>query len=59
MKRWLPSPQLSAALWAMWLVLNDSLAGFQAYRPLIFGAIMIVCMLFAPGGLAALTRRHS
>jgi len=32
-------------------VLNDSLAGFQAYRPLIFGAIMIACMLFAPGGL--------
>jgi branched-chain amino acid transport system permease protein len=40
-------------------VLNDSLAGFQTYRPLIFGAIMIVCMLFAPGGLAALTRRQS
>jgi branched-chain amino acid transport system permease protein len=40
-------------------VLNDSLAGFQAYRPLIFGAIMIVCMLFMPGGLAAMTRRKS
>ena len=40
-------------------VLNDSLAGFQTYRPLIFGAIMIVCMLFAPGGLAAVTRRQS
>jgi len=40
-------------------VLNDSLAGFQAYRPLIFGAIMIACMLFAPGGLAAMTRRQS
>lgn len=26
MKRWLPSPWLSAALWAMWLALNDSLA---------------------------------
>ena len=38
-------------------VLNDSLAGFQAYRPLIFGAIMIACMLFMPGGLAALARR--
>ena len=25
-------------------VLNDSLAGFQAFRPLIFGAIMIICM---------------
>ncbi|HEX9419651.1 MAG TPA: branched-chain amino acid ABC transporter permease, partial [Methylomirabilota bacterium] len=31
-------------------VLNDSLAGFQAFRPLIFGAIMIICMLFMPGG---------
>ena len=40
-------------------VLNDSLAGFQAYRPLIFGAIMIICMLFMPGGLAAMTRRKS
>jgi len=40
-------------------VLNDSLAGFQAYRPLIFGAIMIACMLFMPGGLAALARRKS
>jgi branched-chain amino acid transport system permease protein len=40
-------------------VLNDSLAGFQTYRPLIFGAIMIACMLFAPGGLAAMTRRQS
>jgi len=38
-------------------VLNDSLAGFQNYRPLIFGAIMIACMLFMPGGLAAMTRR--
>ena len=40
-------------------VLNDSLAGLQAYRPLIFGAIMIACMLFMPGGLAALARRKS
>jgi branched-chain amino acid transport system permease protein len=40
-------------------VLNDALAGFQTYRPLIFGAIMIACMLFAPGGLAAMTRRQS
>jgi ABC-type branched-subunit amino acid transport system permease subunit len=40
-------------------VLNDSLAGFQTYRPLIFGAIMIACMLFVPGGLAAMTRRQS
>jgi len=40
-------------------VLNDSLAGFQAFRPLIFGAIMIIFMLFMPGGLAAMTRRKS
>jgi multicomponent K+:H+ antiporter subunit E len=26
MRRWLPSPLLSAALWALWLLLNDSLA---------------------------------
>ena len=26
MKRWLPSPWLSGALWAMWLLLNDSVA---------------------------------
>lgn len=25
-RRWLPAPLLSAALWAMWLVLNDTLA---------------------------------
>jgi ABC-type branched-subunit amino acid transport system permease subunit len=40
-------------------VLNDSLAGFQAFRPLIFGVIMIICMLFMPGGLAAMARRKS
>ena len=40
-------------------VLNDSLAGFQNYRPLLFGAIMIACMLFMPGGLAAMARRRS
>jgi branched-chain amino acid transport system permease protein len=40
-------------------VLNDSLAGFQAFRPLIFGAIMIICLLFMPGGLAAMARRKS
>ena len=40
-------------------VLNDSLAGLQIYRPLIFGAILIACMLFVPGGLAAMTRRQS
>ena len=33
-------------------VLNDSLAGFQNYRPLIFGAILVGCMLFMPGGVS-------
>jgi branched-chain amino acid transport system permease protein len=32
-------------------VLNDWLAAFQNYRPLIFGAILIACTLFMPGGI--------
>jgi branched-chain amino acid transport system permease protein len=32
-------------------VLHDTLAGFQNYRPLIFGALLIACMLFMPGGI--------
>jgi branched-chain amino acid transport system permease protein len=31
--------------------LHDSLAAFQNYRPLIFGAILVACMLFMPGGI--------
>ena len=38
-------------------VLHDSLAGFQNYRPLIFGALLIVSMLFMPGGIASAVRR--
>jgi branched-chain amino acid transport system permease protein len=34
-------------------VLHDVLAGFQNYRPLIFGVILIACMLFLPGGIAS------
>ena len=34
-------------------VLNDSLAGFQNYRPLIFGAVLVAVMLFMPGGIAS------
>jgi ABC-type branched-subunit amino acid transport system permease subunit len=34
-------------------VLNDWLAQFQNYRPLIFGAIMVAAMLFMPGGIAS------
>ncbi len=37
-------------------VLQDSLAAFQNYRPLIFGAIMVACMLFMPGGVARAVR---
>jgi branched-chain amino acid transport system permease protein len=37
-------------------VLHDSLAGFQNYRPLIFGAILIASMLFMPGGIASAAR---
>src|SRR5207247_114061 len=28
-----------------------TVAAFQNYRPLIFGAILIACMLFMPGGI--------
>ena len=37
-------------------VLNDALAAFQNYRPLIFGAILIACMLFMPGGIIGAAR---
>ena len=37
--------------------LNDSLAGFQSYRPLIFGAILVASMLFMPGGIASALHR--
>jgi branched-chain amino acid transport system permease protein len=37
-------------------VLQDSLAAFQNYRPLIFGAIMVAAMLFMPGGVASAAR---
>jgi branched-chain amino acid transport system permease protein len=38
-------------------VLHDSLAAFQNYRPLIFGVILIVCMLFMPGGIIGVGAR--
>jgi branched-chain amino acid transport system permease protein len=38
-------------------VLHDSLAAFQSYRPLIFGALLIVCMLFMPGGITSAVRQ--
>jgi branched-chain amino acid transport system permease protein len=37
-------------------VLHDSLAAFQNYRPLIFGTLLIVCMLFMPGGITSAAR---
>ena len=37
--------------------LNDSLAGFQSYRQLIFGAILVASMLFMPGGIASALHR--
>ena len=37
-------------------VLHDSLAAFQNYRPLIFGVILIACMLFMPGGITGVVR---
>jgi branched-chain amino acid transport system permease protein len=37
-------------------VLHDSLAAFQNYRPLIFGAILVGCMLFMPGGITGFAR---
>jgi len=41
-------------------LLNDALAAFQNYRPLIFGAILIACTLFMPGGMArAFAQRRS
>ena len=45
---------------ALVTVLNDWLARFQNYRPMIFGAVLVVVMLFMPGGIAraaALRRR--
>ncbi len=38
-------------------LLNDVLAGFQNFRPLIFGSVLIGCMLFMPGGIASAWRR--
>lgn len=37
-------------------LLHDGLAGFQNLRPLIFGSILIGCMLFMPGGIASALR---
>lgn len=53
MKRWIPSVPLFLALWALWLVLNDSLAPAQ----LLLGALLawlvplLVLPLKPPGAL--------
>jgi branched-chain amino acid transport system permease protein len=39
-------------------VLYDWLAAFQNYRPLIFGAILIGCTLFMPGGIVRVLARR-
>jgi branched-chain amino acid transport system permease protein len=45
-----PGSLVGAAVVTM---LNDGLARFQNYRPLIFGAVMVAVMLFMPGGIAS------
>ncbi len=40
-------------------VLHDVLAAAQHYRPLVFGLILIACMLFMPGGIAGALRRRT
>lgn len=40
-------------------LLHDGLAAVQHYRPLVFGLILIACMLFMPGGIAGALRRNS
>ena len=46
MRRWLPSPWLSAALWAFWLLLNDSLAPAHLLLGLLVG--LLVPLMAAP-----------
>lgn len=46
MKRWLPSLPLSAGLWALWLLLNESLAPGHVLLGLLLG--VVVPLLVAP-----------
>jgi multicomponent K+:H+ antiporter subunit E len=50
-RRWLPSPLLSAALWATWLLLNDSLAPAHVLFGLLAGWLLplLVAPLNPPG----------
>lgn len=51
MKRWFPSPLLSAALFAMWLVLNDSVSPGHLFLAALCGwlAPVLVAPLKPPG----------
>ena len=51
MKRWLPSPLLSVALWALWLLLNDSVAPAHVLLGLFVGwlAPVLIAPLKPPG----------
>lgn len=51
MRRWLPSPLLSAALWALWLLLNDSLAPAHLLLGLLLAVVvpLLVAPLKPPG----------
>lgn len=46
MSRWWPSPLLSVALWALWLLLNDSLAPAHLLLGLVVA--LVVPLLIAP-----------
>jgi branched-chain amino acid transport system permease protein len=37
-------------------LLHERLARFQSYRPLVFGGVLVTCMLFMPGGIASAFR---
>jgi multicomponent K+:H+ antiporter subunit E len=51
-KRWLPSPLLSTALWALWLLLNETLAPGHVLLGLALALVIpwLVAPLKPPGG---------
>jgi len=52
MRRWLPSLPLSVGLWALWLLLNESLAPAHLLLGLVLGLVVpwMVAPLKPPGG---------
>jgi multicomponent K+:H+ antiporter subunit E len=50
-KRWIPSPPLSAGLWALWLLLNDSLAPGHLLLGLVLALVVprLLIRLRPPG----------